>query len=314
MKIHVKSVELPNGETLGYRERDGGDEVVVLIHGNMNSSCHWDVVLEQMDARYKLYAVDLRGFGNSTYHTPIESLSDFTADVKQWVDLLGLTRFTLIGWSTGGGVAMEYTAAYPDEVTRLVLLASVSTRGYPFYEDGSNGLPDVTRRITTIEGIRSLARNTLIESANIRRDRRFMKQLYEAVIYDRNQPEEARYETYIDDILTQRNLMDVYHALNTFNVSVFDHEASPGSGAVKRIKAPVLVLRGMQDLVITEAMTRETLADLGDIAEFVPLTGCGHSPLVDDLSQLLHVIESFLGRDSSEAAPSGSTASAGHTD
>ena len=314
MKIHLKSVELPNGETLGYRERDGGAEVVVLIHGNMNSSCHWDVVLEQMDARYKLYAVDLRGFGISTYHTPIESLSDFTADVKQWVDLLGLTRFTLIGWSTGGGVAMEYAAAYPDEVTRLVLLASVSTRGYPFYEDGSNGLPDVTRRITTIEGIRSLARNTLIESANIRRDRRFMKQLYEAVIYDRNQPEEARYETYIDDILTQRNLMDVYHALNTFNVSVFDHEASPGSGAVKRIKAPVLVLRGMQDLVITEAMTRETLADLGDIAEFVPLTGCGHSPLVDDLPQLLHVIESFLGRDSSEAAPSGSTASAGYTD
>ncbi|EPY08333.1 putative 3-oxoadipate enol lactonase [Paenibacillus alvei TS-15] len=314
MKIHLKSVELPNGETLGYRERDGGDEVVVLIHGNMNSSCHWDVVLEQMDARYKLYAVDLRGFGISTYHTPIESLSDFTADVKQWVDLHGLTRFTLIGWSTGGGVAMEYTAAYPDEVKRLVLLASVSTRGYPFYEDGSDGLPDVTRRITTIEGIRSLARNTLIESANIRRDRRFMKQLYEAVIYDRNQPEEARYDTYIDDILTQRNLMDVYHALNTFNVSVFDHEASPGSGAVKRIKAPVLVLRGMQDLVITEAMTRETLADLGDIAEFVPLTGCGHSPLVDDLPQLLHVIESFLGRDSSEAAPSGSTASAGYTD
>ncbi|KJB85909.1 3-oxoadipate enol-lactonase [Paenibacillus sp. E194] len=314
MKIHLKSVELPNGETLGYRERDGGDEVVVLIHGNMNSSCHWDVVLEQMDVRYKLYAVDLRGFGISTYHTPIESLSDFTADVKQWVDLLGLTRFTLIGWSTGGGVAMEYTAAYPDEVTRLVLLASVSTRGYPFYEDGTNGLPDVTRRITAIEGIRSLTRNTLIESANIRRDRQFMKQLYEAVIYDRNQPEEARYETYLDDILTQRNLMDVYHALNTFNISVFDHEASPGSGAVKRIKAPVLVLRGMQDLVITEAMTRETLADLGDIAEFVPLTGCGHSPLVDDLSQLLHAIESFLGRDSSEAAPSGSTASAGHID
>lgn len=314
MKIHLKSVELPNGETLGYRERDGGDEVVVLIHGNMNSSCHWDVVLEQMDVRYKLYAVDLRGFGISTYHTPIESLSDFTSDVKQWVDLLGLTRFTLIGWSTGGGVAMEYTAAYPDEVTRLVLLASVSTRGYPFYEDGTNGLPDVTRRITAIEGIRSLTRNTLIESANIRRDRQFMKQLYEAVIYDRNQPEEARYETYLDDILTQRNLMDVYHALNTFNVSVFDHEASPGSGAVKRIKAPVLVLRGMQDLVITEAMTRETLADLGDIAEFVPLTGCGHSPLVDDLPQLLHAIESFLGRDSSEAAPSGSTVSAGHTD
>lgn len=319
MKIHLKSVELPNGETLGYRERDGGDEVVVLIHGNMNSSCHWDVVLEQMDARYKLYAVDLRGFGISTYHTPIESLSDFAADVKQWVDMLGLNRFSLVGWSTGGGVAMEYAAAYPEEVSRLVLLASVSTRGYPFYEDGADGLPDVTRRITTIGGIRSLTRNILIESANLRRDRQFMKQLYEAVIYDRNQPDERRYETYIDDILTQRNLMDVYHALNAFNISVFDQEASAGSGAVKRIKAPVLVLRGTHDFVITEAMTNETLADLGDIAEFVPLSGCGHSPLVDDPTQLLNAMESFLASTSdaafeAPAAPAGQNGMKGEGD
>ncbi|WP_289354795.1 alpha/beta hydrolase [Paenibacillus sp. S-12] len=309
MKVQLKSVELPNGETLGYRERDGGNEVVVLIHGNMNSSCHWDVVLEQMDPGYKLYAVDLRGFGISTYHTPIESLSDFAADVKQWADMLGLTRFALVGWSTGGGVAMEYAAAYPEDISRLVLLASVSTRGYPFYEDGANGLPDVTRRITTIEGIRSLTRNKLIQSANMRRDRQFMKQLYEAVIYDRNQPDETRYETYLDDILTQRNLMDVYHALNTFNVSVFDHEASAGSGAVKRIKVPVLVLRGVHDFVITEAMTKETLADLGDIAEFISLSGCGHSPLVDDSAQLLHEMESFL-TSTSDAAPEASTAPA----
>ena len=29
----------------------------------MTSSKHWDLVLENMDAEYKLYALDLRGFG-----------------------------------------------------------------------------------------------------------------------------------------------------------------------------------------------------------------------------------------------------------
>ncbi|MCE5171516.1 alpha/beta hydrolase [Paenibacillus profundus] len=299
MKVELKSVLLPNGETLGYREREGGDEVVLLIHGNMNSSYHWDVMLEQLDARYKLYAIDLRGFGISTYHQPIRSLQQFSEDVKLFAHAVGLKRFAVMGWSTGGGVAMELAADWPDAVTKLILLASVSTRGYPFYEDGENGLPDVTKRIATYEGIEALARNRSVWDANARGDRAFMKLLYESVIYDKNRPKEARYEAYIDDILTQRNLMDVYYALNTFNISVFDNEAAAGSGAVKRIAAPTLVLRGERDMVINEAMTTETLADLGDIAQFISLKNCGHSPLVDDLPQLLQAMEAFLSAEAS---------------
>lgn len=297
MKVRLKSILLPNGETLGYREREGGEEVLLLIHGNMNSSYHWDVVLERLDRRYKLYAIDLRGFGISTYHEPIRALRDFADDVKLFSRALGLDRFAVMGWSTGGGVAMELAADWPEAVTKLILLASVSTRGYPFHEDGGNGLPDRSRRIASYAGIEALARNRLIAEAIARGDRAFLKRLYEAVIYDKNRPEEVRYEAYIDDILTQRNLMDVYHALNMFNVSVFDNEAAAGTGAVRRIAAPTLVLRGNRDMVISEAMAAETLADLGDIARFVPLQDCGHSPLVDDPAQLLQAVEAFLAAD-----------------
>lgn len=294
----LKSVRLPNGETLGYREREGGEEVLLLIHGNMNSSCHWDVALERLDPRYKLYAIDLRGFGISTYHEPIRALRDFADDVKLFARELGLDRFAVMGWSTGGGVAMELAADCPEAVTKLILLASVSTRGYPFYEDGGSGLPVRSRRIVNYAGIEGLERNRLIAEAIARGDRIFLKRLYEAVIYDKNRPEEGRYEAYLDDMLTQRNLMDVYHALNTFNISVFDHEAAAGSGAVRRIAAPTLVLRGDRDMVISEAMAAETLADLGAIARFVPLKDCGHSPLVDDPEQLLQAVEAFLAADS----------------
>lgn len=139
--IRIGTVELSNGEKLGYRMREGGERLLVLIHGNMTSSVHWDVVLERIDGRFRVYAVDLRGFGLSTYRRPVESLRDFAADVKEWIDALGLERYSVMGWSMGGGVAMHLAADRPEQVEKLVLLASVSTRGYPFYGTDEKGQP-----------------------------------------------------------------------------------------------------------------------------------------------------------------------------
>src|SRR5690625_2557204 len=134
MKSELKKQKLCNGETLGYRERPGGEEVLLLIHGNQASSLQWEVLFENLDSLYKVYAVDLRGFGTSTYHTAIESMKDFSEDLKLFVDELGLDNFYLMGWSNGGGVAMQFAANYADYVQKLILLASLSTRGYPIYK------------------------------------------------------------------------------------------------------------------------------------------------------------------------------------
>jgi len=68
-----------------------------------------------------------------------------------------------------------------------------------------------------------------------------------------------------------------------------------GSGKVKAITIPVLVLRGNEDLVITNEMTKEILEDFRNRARYVELTGCGHSPLIDNLKLLTAEIEKFLG-------------------
>ena len=49
-------------------KREGGEKIVILVHGNMTSSKHWDVLIESLDPKYKVYALDLRGFGESSYH------------------------------------------------------------------------------------------------------------------------------------------------------------------------------------------------------------------------------------------------------
>ena len=62
-EILLHSIKLSNGETMGYRKVGDGDKIVLLVHGNMSTSKHWDRVMESMPKEYTTYAMDLRGFG-----------------------------------------------------------------------------------------------------------------------------------------------------------------------------------------------------------------------------------------------------------
>ena len=86
-------------------------------------------------------------------------------------------------------------------------------------------------------------------------------------------------------MLTQKNLADVYHSLNTFNISEQHNGLNEGTNQAKDITIPVLILRGDRDYVVTEQMTKEIVEDLGDNATYIPLEDTGHSPLIDDLEQ-----------------------------
>ncbi|MGV3487082.1 MAG: alpha/beta fold hydrolase [Tuberibacillus sp.] len=293
MSVKLQTIALSNGETLGYRKREGGHVPLLLVHGNMTSSKHWDVLIDALPAQYKIVAVDLRGFGLSTYHQPIETLKDFSDDVKLFVDSIGWQRFALMGWSLGGGVAMQFAADYPEYVEKLVLLASASTRGYPFFE--MNGKGEIVKRCETIEEVKKEPSKTIpVAEAYRTKNKEFLKQMWNFVIYTHHQPDEKKYDEYLDDMCTQRNIADVYQALNIFNISHHHNGLTDGNGLVDRIPSPVLILWGENDLVVTEQMTKEIIEDLGEKAETVVLKGCGHSPLIDDLNQLVGAVDRFL--------------------
>jgi pimeloyl-ACP methyl ester carboxylesterase len=293
VNVTIKEVQLTNGETIAYRERAGGEKKVLLIHGNMTSSKHWDLVLNKMSEEYKLYALDLRGFGLSSYNKRITSIKDFSDDVKLFVDEIGLKDFAIVGWSTGGAVAMQFTADYPGYCNKLILLASESTRGYPF--DGRLSDNQVPRRFTSYEDIkRDIIRTLPVQAAYDTNNVELLKLIWNAVIYTKKQPAPELYDEYVQDMRTQRNLAEVHHSNNTFNISHHHNGLVEGNGLVDKINVPVLVLRGDRDLVITAEMTRELVEDLGPKAKFVELKDCGHSPLVDDLPQLLKEVTNFL--------------------
>ncbi|MGM9945115.1 MAG: alpha/beta fold hydrolase, partial [Lysinibacillus sp.] len=126
------------------------------------------------------------------------------------------------------------------------------------------------------------------------KNREGLRAVWNSLIYTHHKPTEERYEAYIDDMLTQRNLADVYHSLNIFNISDMDNVVTKGTGEIKRIIQPVLIIYGDRDYVVVEQMTNEIIEDFGDKAKVVKIENCGHSPLVDNLSQLTNEIELFL--------------------
>lgn len=295
MDTLLKKVELPNGETMGYRYKQGGEKTLLLVHGNMTSSKHWDVFMETFDLDYTIYAPDLRGFGISTYNTPIDSLDDFMEDLKLFVDELGLSKFDLMGWSTGGGVCMIFAANYPRYVDKLILLESVGTRGYPILKKDEKGKPIKDEFLKTKEEIaQDPVQVVPILNAYNNKDKDFLKVVWESTIYTHNKPEPQKYEEYLDDMLTQRNLVDVDYALATFNISEAYNGIKQGDGRAENIKCPTLILWGENDLVVPEKMALDILNDIGEKAKLVYLKNCGHSPIIDDLDQLIKVIKNFL--------------------
>jgi len=93
---------------------------LVLLHALGERATDWDVVAGPLSARRRVYAVDLRGHGDSAW--PGEySLELMRDDVLALLDGAGLDAVDLIGHSMGGVVAYLVAAAQPRRVRTLVL-------------------------------------------------------------------------------------------------------------------------------------------------------------------------------------------------
>lgn len=92
------------GETLAYSQTNTNGPVLMLDHGNMSSKGFFTPTMERLASSMHVIAVDMRGFGDSTYHHRFDSLKELGDDLLELVKHLDLHEVTLLGWSTGGGV------------------------------------------------------------------------------------------------------------------------------------------------------------------------------------------------------------------
>ena len=80
--------------------------------------------LDQLAARYHVFAPELPGYGDSTGEELLEDMLDFTLHGWDVVSALGLTKPHLVGHSMGGMIAAEMAAIAPGDLDRLVLVGA----------------------------------------------------------------------------------------------------------------------------------------------------------------------------------------------
>ena len=279
----VNTLQLKNGETIAYREAGKGDKTILLIHGNMSSSVHWQPLMEALEGEYRMVAPDMRGFGDSSYHKPFDSLRELADDMREVSEQLGLKEFTAIGWSTGGGVVLEMAADMPGIMNKAILLDSVPPTGYPMYKKDAQGRPILSEPLQTKEDVSTdPVQVAPVLAAYAAGNRDMLRFIWNASIYNMNQPSPEDYELYLDAIFRQRNLVDIDYSLMTFNMTDAPTQFAPGSGRLKDIKCPVVLLHGEKDLVVPLAWAQAAQAQI-EGSRLITFPEAGHSVLTDDL-------------------------------
>ena len=254
-----------------------GAPPVVCVHGYTSSAQAFNALARRFHDRCHFVALDVRGHGASAW-SPAGAYQyrDQVGDLAAVVDKLGLSRFTLIGTSMGGIIAMAYAGTHPDRLTHLV----INDIG-PDVEVGS-------QRITQMVGSRPDEFGTLDDAMAYRRQMspivvgRALDDQRELALGVLRQRPDGRWMWKMDPAYIEQR------------VKIGPPERPALWPALQRVTCPTLVVWGSDSDVLSEAQARRMVDTLAD-GELVTVSGVGHAPtLVEPV--VVTALERFLAR------------------
>jgi pimeloyl-ACP methyl ester carboxylesterase len=264
-----------------------GAPPVVCVHGYTSSAEAFNALARHFQDRFRFITPDVRGHGESAWSpTGAYHYSDQVSDLAGLVTQLGLERFTLIGTSMGGIIAMAYAGAHPERLARLV----INDIG-PDAEGGS-------QRITQMVGERPEVFATLEEAMAYRRR--------VSPIVARRSAEEQR-ELALGVLRHQADGRWVWKLDPAYIQQRVQHGAPRRPAlwpVLQRLVCPTFVVWGMDSDVLSEAQARRMVEVLPH-GELVAVPDVGHAPtLIEPV--VLAALERFLGAGERVVSPAGS--------
>ena len=246
-----------------------GAPLLCFLHGGA-AHAHWfDRVTPAFSDRCHVIALDQRGHGESEWaEPPAYGTADFTGDLLELMDQLGVPRMTVIGHSMGGHNAMTFAAWHPGRVSALVIIDSrpaIPPERLQFMHARGRRLPRAhPSEEAAVHAFRLLPRETVADSA-------FLAHLARAGLTRRNGGWRWRF-----DPATHGNRQPV--------------DAWPLLG---QITAPTLIVRGGLSPVLTAEMAERLHASIPR-ATLVTIPGAYHHLTLDRPAEFTAVLADFL--------------------
>ena len=234
----------------------GSGPPILYVHGN-TGSCRWFSKVMDLPG-YRTLALDMPNFGRSS---PLEGEPDidrYADAVAGFMRALRLERPILAGHSLGGAVSISLAVRYPKLIRGLVLVDSAAP----------SGLVTPKEHYPVLEKMSA--------------DRALLSRALRGVTPTLT--DEAFFESLVDDALLMAKPAWVGHprALEQFNYV----------GRCDAYDGPVLVLWGRRDVIVTEAMARETAKSFPR-ARFEVFDDVGHSVVAEDPGRFARALLDF---------------------
>lgn len=122
--ISARLIDAPH-RRVGVLERSGDaasadpDATIVFVHGDVAPALLWQEMMLDLPSDLRVIAVDLRGAADRARATDgsdagaVLDVSAAVEDVRAVLDAVGIATAHLVGWSTGGAVAVQYASESP---------------------------------------------------------------------------------------------------------------------------------------------------------------------------------------------------------
>ncbi len=115
------SAVVVNGKVVHY-EVLGRGPPIVFLHGWLGSWRYWIPTMQAMSTRYRTYAVDLWGFGDTSNAPERYTLDAQVELIDSFLEHLGVVRVALVGHALGGVIALHFAARFPDFTARVMAI------------------------------------------------------------------------------------------------------------------------------------------------------------------------------------------------
>lgn len=254
-------------------EAHGHGRPVILLHGWLESWVPWMGTMEALGHRYRSYALDFWGFGESGKQGGSFTVRDYIEMVNQFMERLGIERCPVIGHSMGGTVSLGLALDHPQRVQMVTVVGS------PIVGDGLA----LFLRLAARRSLASMAYQ--VPGAlplGVRLFSPFLARDWK-----------TWYKMFENDL--SRTTLESFH----YSIASLRHtDLRP---RLHEIRVPVLGIYGRIDRIV-DPKQKDVLAQGTPLAEIRYFERSGHFPMLDEPERFYQTLVEFLDRNFGAAA------------
>jgi pimeloyl-ACP methyl ester carboxylesterase len=278
----------------------GSGQVLLLVHGLGGSHLNWLSVAPQLAERYRVYALDLPGFGRSPLAGRRSSIAANVDLLSRLIARLSDGPIVLIGNSMGGLLSIGVAAMHPNLVSGLVLVDPA----VPARRSWRPRFDRVTRTFLAAAFIPSWGSRRVGRAVAALGPEQLVYETLRLCSADPSRIEQAVVDAHIAleaERLAQPGWQESFYAAARSLVRVLALKRQVLRW-VRMVAAPTLLVQGDEDRLVRVGAAR-TVASIRPDWEYHEFAGAGHVPMMEVPGDFLAVTVDWLARHWGDVSP-----------